>query len=577
MRSEVVVLIIALAACGPSETSTNANLCTQLAAGDLVLTELMLDPDGADVGSEYLELSNVSGTSTELAGLTVYAKTGTTQKSHIIKAGTVPGHGYFTLGDVRSGPNPEWIGYSYGDSLGSLSQTTGTVGLRCGTTVIDEVSYTRGAKSGRARMLGGVPDALRNDDEAAWCDAPVTSRYSGNNAGTPGAPNPPCQAEVLAGTCVADDVTRALQPPKPGRLLITEVMPSPRATADATGEWFEVHALDDLDLNGLTVLTAGSHSLLNAPQCLHLTAGDYAVVARSTDAFLDGDLPPPVATYGASLTGTNERLTLRLGDAGIDEVTLPSSSSGIAWQVERSDGGARLCLATGPWRADGGGDWGSPGEPNPPCQTPRSLGTDAGVDAGLPANTCLDALTGLPRSIASPAFGDLVITEVMADPSAVSDPVGEWFEVLVKAPVDLNGLTLANEGTGATTLTQAGCLHVPAWTYALFSRSALPATNGYLPTVLATFDFDLANSTSTTHPVRAVRVLHGNVELDRLSYTSATPGAALQLGAGFWAVGDNDTSAHLCTSTQRYAASRLPDGGLSGDRGTPGLPDLSCP
>src|SRR5882672_4236036 len=105
-----------LAGCGNDQPT--ADVCKGRTAGDLVITEFLSDPNGTDTGKEWVEIYNTLGTPFDLKGATLYIKKsdGTGLKSHLIRAGTVPARGYFTLGDVRTGALPAYIGYSYADA-----------------------------------------------------------------------------------------------------------------------------------------------------------------------------------------------------------------------------------------------------------------------------------------------------------------------------------------------------------------------------------------------------------------------------------------------------------------------------
>jgi hypothetical protein len=307
--------------------------------GDLVITEVMADPEGTDTGKEWIEVFNTLGTPLDLKGIVVSFKDtdGSGLKSHTIRAGTVPARGYLAMGDIRSGPNPPWIGYSYGDGLGALGNARGVITLRCGTTTLDEFIYTVPAKTNRSRMLDGklTPDATTNDTESNWCDTPVGNVYFGTSAGTPGAANVECVPEATAGTCVDNGTVRPIIVPQPGDLVITEVMARPAAASSTTGEWFEVLARADVDLNDLTIATSTSRSRIAAENCLRVNAGEYALLARSADSFVNGGLPPPLALYNVSFADTtNQRIGLWRGDAGIDEVALYPSKPGKAWQLD---------------------------------------------------------------------------------------------------------------------------------------------------------------------------------------------------------------------------------------------------
>lgn len=402
MKRVLTVTFAALAAWGCAPP-TSSDPCSARKAGDLVITELMIDPDSTDTGNEWIELFNTLGTALDLRGVTLYKREGAgATKSHTIRAGLVGPRGYFTLGDVRSGPNPQWINYAYGADLDTLPTASATVGLRCGTgLVIDEMQYTRAAKPARSRMLNGAvgglpvdPDATANDDETKWCDTPLGHVYLGNNNGTPQQANPECQPEATLGTCI-DPATNALRPvvpPGAGDVIVTEVLANP-GVREATQEWFEVLAQRSVDLNDVTVATATGSDKLTSSKCLRVAAGSYAIIARSADPFVNGELPPPLITTTLSLANSNERIILTLGDAGIDMAAITTSANGVAWQLDpalltaaANDDPASFCHATQAWLPDGGGDWGTPAAANTACAARPDGGTDDGgvPDAGDP-------------------------------------------------------------------------------------------------------------------------------------------------------------------------------------------------
>ena len=448
----VLLAGLAVSCTPPVEMPTDA--CKGRVAGDLVITELMLDPEGTDTGAEWVEIFNTLGTPIDLRGYTITYRQGTsTAKSHTVRASVqVPARGYLALGDVRSGPNPSWIGYSYGDDLGAFSQTSGTVAVRCGMTAINEYSYTRAARSGRSRMLGGGvdPDASRVSNETNWCDTPTSTEYTPRGYGTPGGPNPQCAPEAMVGTCLQNGMPRPIVAAEAGDLLITEVMASPKAVTDTLGEWIEVYATTDVDLNGLAIATSTSRATLTSPDCLTVPAQSYNIIARSNDAFVNGGLPKAVATFSVSLSSANERLRLVRGDAGVDDATFFASQDGVSWQLRPdlltnpdailptlNDTPDSFCKASSAWMGSVG-DFGTPAAANGACAA------DSGVvvvpDGGMATFDC-NAINA----------GDLVVTEVMIDPTS-TDTGLEWFEVYntTAAPIDLAGLTLTYR-QGATT------------------------------------------------------------------------------------------------------------------------------
>lgn len=561
--------------------------CAAVTAGDLVVSEVMIDPASGDTGLEWFELHNTTDAGIDIAGFTLFYRQGSSApRTHVVRESlTVPARGSLAFGDIRSGPNPTWIRYAYGADLGALNNSTGTVGVRCEAALVTEYTWTRAARSGRSRMVGGPtePSAARIASEANWCDTPTGSEYTPGNTGTPGAANPMCGPEAMTGTCIENGSPRPIVGAEPGDLIITELMDDPGVAADSLGEWFEVYATTDVDLNGLSVGTAGTTTTtLNSTTCVRLAANTYGIVARSNDPFVNGSLPPALTTSTLALPGGPNLLRLFRGDAGIDEARYVGSMSGRSLQLSHdlladpatitpaiNDAPERFCHSLAAW-PDGGGDFGSPAAMNASCDG----GTiDAGVALG--PNECLDATSMMPRAIERPVQGDLVITEAMARPSAVSATVGEWFEVLVNRDVDLNGVVLANDAfTGgvanSTTLTGATCRRVTAGSYLVFARNDMAASNGGLPAVAATFTFALADSNP---PVRNVRLFSQATELDAFVYTltsTAPQGASVQLKAGSVSHTDNDVLTNLCTT---------PVGTVygAGDRGTPGLANVACP
>lgn len=570
------VAIVATVSCSPEMPTTD--LCKGRAAGDLVISEVMIDPDGTDTGSEWIEIFNTLGTPVDLKGLTLYVRDtdGSGAKTHAIRAGTVPARGYFVLGDIRSGPNPAWINYTYADGLGSMGNARGVVGIRCAMTTMAEFTYTSTAKPARSRQLDGVsePNAIIAAVEANYCDTAPGNIYFGNNVGTPGTANPQCVAEATAGTCVDNGVVRAMTTPQAGDLVITEVMASPSASSDTTGEWLEVLARSTVDLNDVTINTTTSSTRINNGDCLRVQPGEYVLLARSADSFVNGGLPTPKYVYGSISFAdtTNQRISLTRGDAGIDEIALLPSTAGKAWQLDptkldpgSNDDPLSFCKSPKTWNADGGGDFGSPGQPNPECPI---------IDAGMTdPNSCVDMSTGQPRAVRRPADGQLVITEWMADPNVASDTNGEYIEVMAKADLDLNGTTIM-VGTTKTLLASQACLATTTNTFLVFGKNSVPAQNGNLPTLAGIFSGGLTNSGGT---ITLLGIDGGT--FDSITYGTAATGASMQVKPGAETPTDNDLPTNVCNTpaTARYGPIDPNDGGLSGDRGTPGLANVPCP
>lgn len=536
--------------------------CTGRAAGDFVITEVMLDPDGTDTGNEWIELYNTRTSAADLTGLTLYRHNldGTGEVTHTLASGSVPPEGYWVMGDVRSGTNPAWINYAYGTGLGALTNTSGVVGVRCGSLVLGEFTYSTPPRSARSRMLDGTqqPPTPAFAIEANYCNTPPGTLYFGNNAGTPGSANPACIPEATTGTCIEDGGMRAITSPNAGDVIITELMADPTGT-DTTTEWFELLARAPIDLNDLTVYTSTSSARLTSGACLSVQPGEYVLLARSSDSFVNGDLPTPKIVYsGPSFAnGVNQRVGISRGDAGIDEIALSPSVSGKSWSLDptlldplANDNPANFCLAPNKWHADGGGDFGTPGTVNDACVAPGS---------------CFDTGTSTNRAARPPPDGDLVITEWMSDPGAVGAANGEYFEFMAKSAFDLNGVRYRIGATGTPKLiaTSVNCLPATPNQFFLVGRNNDTAVNGNLPPLVAT-----TTSALTSTSVVSLFNPDGGTA-DTVTTAGGAAGVSEQVNPNFLTPAGNDTN-HCITPVGTVY-------GTSGNRGTPGLANVSCP
>ena len=580
----VGLVCFALIACGPPPAT---DICKGRLAGDLVVTEIMIDPEGTDTGKEWFEIYNTLGTDIDLKGMVLFYRdtNGSGAKSHVIKAGTVKAQSYFTFGDIRSGALPAWIGYTYNDGVGDFGNGSGVVGIKCGATIFDEVTWTKIAKANRSRMLDPTvaKTSTANDDETKWCDTQSGTVYFGTSAGTPGAENVACLPEATTGTCVENSVARPIRPPASGDLIITEIMANPKIASATTGEWFEVLATKAVDLNDMTIATPTSDTDVKSTACLSVNPGEYVLFARSADPFINGNLPPPKLTYSLTLTDSMSRIFLRRGDAGIDEAaynTAGTPGNGVSWQLDSAqlndianNDPLNFCLSTMRWDggSDAGNDVGSPGAPNEVCPGRADAGMvdggqDAGpVDAGDPLS-CFDVGTQAFRPIVKLTTGDLVVTEFMPDPSAAADAVGEWFEVLVKGNADLNGLLMTGN-SGLAAINSANCVRYDAGTLLLFANNMDPAVNGNIAPLAGAFTFALANT-------NAKILLYTDAgTVDQVTWTAVAAGKSKQLDITKQDSVQNDTATNFCDGDGGIV---LVDGG-AGDKGTPGTANHACP
>jgi hypothetical protein len=571
VKLAVAAALAALAASVGCGGTTSENGCEDMiVAGDLVITEVFADADapsgssGADEGREWFEIYNATSRTIDLTGVDLVASRmdGTMAHFTTLLPVSIAAGDYLVLGNVLDDLKPAHVDYGYANSLGDLYNTgIGRIALHCGMIEIDRADYTDVAP-GESRQLdgGSAPDYTANDDLARWCAAsPTAMEFAPANRGTPGAANQDCE-NVIPGMCDDNGTLRATVAPAAGDLVITEVMPSPEAVGDDLGEWFEVVVGRDVDLNGVGLDRAGDSAaadVIEAEACLAVSAGDRVVFARSADPTLNGELPAVTATFGFSLvTGSMSSpgdVAVMIDTTVIDAFAWTTSATGASLQVDPdfataadNDDEARWCDGT---TAYGLGDLGTPGTANAEC-------------AFLPPpGFCDDA--GLLRPIVNPVVGDVVITEVMPDPSAVSDTAGEWFEVVTTAAFDLNdvGLDRAGDSASPELIVSVACRPVTAGTRLVFAHSADPVVNGGLPAVDATFGFSLINSAGD------VQVVIDTTVLDAVTWTASTPGASRQLDPDATDPVSNDVALNFCDGTTAYGA---------GDLGTPGGANGEC-
>jgi hypothetical protein len=173
------------------------------------------------------------------------------------------------------------------------------------------------------------------------------------------------------------------------------------------------------------------------------------------------------------------------------------------------------------------------------------------VAAGLLMSSTAGAIPLEPRQ--------LVVSEVMANPAAVSDNRGEWFELynIGNTAVDLDGFVLSDDGTNSHVISGTSLLITPG-AYFVLGRDGDPSANGgYTPDYV--YDgFTLSNAADE------IILSQNGVEQLRLAYVRGsafgTKGISVEIrpGATF---PYNASDYQLTASAMTYG---------DGDRGSPG-------
>ena len=162
---------------------------------------------------------------------------------------------------------------------------------------------------------------------------------------------------------------------------------------------------------------------------------------------------------------------------------------------------------------------------------------------------------------------EIVISEIMQNPSAVSDGSGEYFEIYNAGTrdVDLNGWTISDNDLDSHVIDNGGPLVIPAGGYLVFGRNADTATNGGVTVDYAYTDIALANGAD-----EVVLTSPDFGEIDRVEYDGG-PAFPDPTGASMELVdlaADNNVGANWTTAVASFG---------DGDLGTPGASNGAAP
>ena len=146
---------------------------------------------------------------------------------------------------------------------------------------------------------------------------------------------------------------------------------------------------------------------------------------------------------------------------------------------------------------------------------------------------------------------EIVITEIMQNPAAVSDTNGEWFEVFnpTGSAIDIDGWTIRDDGSNSHTISKGGPLLVPAGGFLVLARNDNSLTNGGV-----TVDYEYAGFFLGNGDDEVVLLDTDLNEIDRVNYDGgpAFPdptGATMSLIAASL---DNNVGANWCTATRLW-------------------------
>lgn len=171
-----------------------------------------------------------------------------------------------------------------------------------------------------------------------------------------------------------------------------------------------------------------------------------------------------------------------------------------------------------------------------------------------------------PAGPPTPAVGEIVITEIMFNPSAVSDLDGEWFELFnisSSQSYDLTGLLIDSNNDEPVAISEE--LIIGPNEFIVLGRNSLAAENGGILLDHEYSGINLANQED------AIYLRNGNTVIDSVFYDQSFTtqvGASLNLDVNFLGASANDNPFNWCPSSSQLA---------SGDFGTPRNVSEECP
>ncbi|MEL6820727.1 MAG: lamin tail domain-containing protein, partial [Calditrichota bacterium] len=162
------------------------------------------------------------------------------------------------------------------------------------------------------------------------------------------------------------------------------------------------------------------------------------------------------------------------------------------------------------------------------------------------------------------AAGDIMISEILQNPDAVSDANGEWFEVYntTSSAIDINGWIIKDDDSDSHTISNGGALEVPANGFLVLARNGNISTNGGVTVDYQYSGFTLGNSADEV----VLLLSDGTTEIDRIEYDGGPnwpdPNGEAMVYTGTPSGNNNDPNL--------WGRASVAWSGSSGDLGSPG-------
>jgi len=585
---------------GDTDADTDADAdgdADALVVGDLVISEVMRDPSAvSDENGEWFELRNSSSAEVDLDGLLLSNALGESfavSSTLIVASGdyVVFGRNDSTTANGGAPVDLVYEGFSFDGTEGSIFVANALQAL-------DELSWD--GSGGWPDPVGAsmsldptAMDPSANDQGTSWCAA--TSSYGDGDQGTPGGPNDSCDMLIDGDgdgyyETDCDDEDPAVNPGAKEIWYDGTDQDCDGASdydADADGYDSDEHGGTDCDDSDPQVNPGAKEIFYDGvdQDCDNIPDYDYDLDGYDSDDYggTDCDDSNAEVNPGAEevfYDGVDQDCQ---GDNDYD-ADADGYDSDDHGGTDCDDNNADIypgapddwydnvdsdCAGDDDWDADGDGYATELGGAGTDCDD-----TDAGVNPGAKDVPCdgtdqdcsgADATDCLP-GVDDLVFGDLVICELLTNPSMVSDSVGEWFEVYnaYGAEIDLEGLLVRDDGTDSFTV--VGSLTVAADERLVFGNEDDSTLNGG-----AAVDYQYSGFSFSGDSDEVVLENSAGV-LDEVAYDGGATfpdpvGASMSLEPTMLDATSNDEGANWCEATSAFG---------DGDLGTPGSENDSC-
>lgn len=183
------------------------------------------------------------------------------------------------------------------------------------------------------------------------------------------------------------------------------------------------------------------------------------------------------------------------------------------------------------------------------------------------------------RGAVDPALLNLVVTEIMADPTAIPDATGEWFEVFnpSTSPVTLNGYVIRSGPTGTEThtITSPNPVVIAGGGYAVFMNTSGALGSTVLPVNAITYVYGTGIALNNSNTDWITLRSNTGALLDSVAYQSRTATGTVNSGGSptsgaSRAVVDAQLDNTIVAGSTNWALTPTGVTYGAGDRGTPG-------